>query len=395
MMDQRTNLISGLAGYKYRDEAKSDIEKASQAFRSLLLKLQDYTADNGQTSRLLCLDGTIPVKYEGKSYNIPLAVYFTRQHPYHPPIAYVRPTSNMQIKPSRNVDTNGKIFLPYLSEWEHPKSSTKQLLETLQIVFGVRAPVFSKTNVNLNPPVNYGFNPQIAAATNGNAYPAPGSFWTGLPTPNNSASGSAFQPPLFGGGMMPPIPPATASSTYLGTSNSLAGMMSEEEQLLFSLRTAVLDKLNKEYREVSDNLNCEIQSLQSTEADLISRGTKNETILAQMVSESDQVRSLTRELKAKTKDYEEAYRKLKQEVDSKVDYDSVVDTTTPVYKQLVEAFAEEQAIGDVIYYLSQALENNAIEPDDFLRAVRDQSRSQFMKRAMVYQCRAKAGLPPV
>lgn len=64
-----------------------------------------------------------------------------------------------------------------------------------------------------------------------------------------------------------------------------AGMMSEEEQLLLSLRTAVLDKLNKEYREVSDNLSCEIQSLQSTEADLLLRGTKIETIHAQMISE--------------------------------------------------------------------------------------------------------------
>uniref|UniRef100_A0A0R3TCS3 SB domain-containing protein n=1 Tax=Rodentolepis nana TaxID=102285 RepID=A0A0R3TCS3_RODNA len=86
---------------------------------------------------------------------------------------------------------------------------------------------------------------------------------------------------------------------------------------------------------------------------------------------------------------------LEQEANGNVDYDSVVDTTTPVYKQLVEAFAEEQAIGDVLYYLSQALENGSIDPDEFLKAVRDQSRNQFMKRAMVFQCRAKAGLPSV
>lgn len=63
--------------------------------------------------------------------------------------------------------------------------------------------------------------------------------------------------------------------------------------------------------------------------------------------------------------------------------------------RLVEAFADEQAISDVLYYLSQALENGCIDPDEFLKAVRDQSRNQFMKRAMVFQCRAKAGLPPV
>lgn len=52
----------------------------------------------------------------------------------------------------------------------------------------------------------------------------------------------------------------------------------------------------------------------------------------------EQVLSLTRELKEKTKEYKEAYRKLKQEANGKVDYDSVVDTTTPVYKQYVPDF---------------------------------------------------------
>lgn len=144
-------------------------------------------ADNGQTSRLLCLDGTIPVKYDGNMYNIPLAVYFIHQHPYYPPIAYVRPTPNMQIKPSQNVDTSGKIFLPYLTEWKYvsaphvwinyilwcylkfnrnssiqPGSSTQKLLEILQGVFGARTPVFSKPKVAQTPPVSYGFNPQIS-----------------------------------------------------------------------------------------------------------------------------------------------------------------------------------------------------------------------------------------
>lgn len=63
------------------------------------------------------------------------------------------------------------------------------------------------------------------------------------------------------------------------------GLMSEEEQILMSLRSAVLDRLSKEYRELSEDLNCEIQSLQATESDLLQRGNKLETIHAQMASE--------------------------------------------------------------------------------------------------------------
>lgn len=38
-------------------------------------------------------------------------------HPYNAPLAFVQPTSDMQIKVSMFVDHNGKIYLPYLHEW--------------------------------------------------------------------------------------------------------------------------------------------------------------------------------------------------------------------------------------------------------------------------------------
>lgn len=45
-------------------------------------------------------------------------------HPYNAPLAYVKPTSDMQIKVSQYVDHNGKIYLPYLHEW-NPVSESK------------------------------------------------------------------------------------------------------------------------------------------------------------------------------------------------------------------------------------------------------------------------------
>ncbi|VDM33106.1 unnamed protein product [Hydatigera taeniaeformis] len=305
----------------------------------------------------------------------------------------------MEIKAGPNVDTNGKIFLPYLSEWKFPGSSTQNLLKILQDVFGDRTPVFSKPNVSQNTPGYVGFNTNLTSS-NGCAYGMPGAGWGGMPglpgSTNPSSSGSATPQSSLFGAAMPPMPSVSSASAFLGSATGFpTGAVSEEEQLLLSLRSAVVDKLNNVQREVVDDLSCKIQSLESTQKDLISRADNLDTIRAQMLSELEQIQSLTRELGDKAEEYKEIYRKLKQEANVKVDYDSVVDTTTPVYRQLVEAFAEEQAIGDLLYYLSQALENNAIKLEDFLKVVRDQSRSQFMKRAMVCQCRAKAGLPSV
>ena len=53
----------------------------------------------------------------GATYNIPICIWLMDTHPYNPPMVFVKPTATMQIKQGRNVDSNGKIDLPYLREW--------------------------------------------------------------------------------------------------------------------------------------------------------------------------------------------------------------------------------------------------------------------------------------
>jgi ESCRT-I complex subunit TSG101 len=55
-------------------------------------------------------------------YNIPVALWILDTHPIHAPLCYVRPTPDMQIKVSQHVDGNGKIYLPYLHEWDAANS---------------------------------------------------------------------------------------------------------------------------------------------------------------------------------------------------------------------------------------------------------------------------------
>ena len=57
--------------------------------------------------------------FSGESYNIPVQLWLQELHPNVPPLVFVTPTSTMAIKPSPHVDTNGKVYLPYLYEWEH------------------------------------------------------------------------------------------------------------------------------------------------------------------------------------------------------------------------------------------------------------------------------------
>jgi len=58
----------------------------------------------------------------------------------------------------------------------------------------------------------------------------------------------------------------------------------------------------------------------------------------------------------------------------------------------MNAFAEEAATEDAIYFLGEALRKGAIDVDVFLKQAREISRKQFMLRATMAKCRDRAGL---
>ncbi|KAH9379780.1 hypothetical protein HPB48_022229 [Haemaphysalis longicornis] len=100
--------------------------------------------NDGMKKELFCLDGTIPVNYKGSTYNIPVCIWLLDTHPYNSPMCYVKPTAYMQIKVSRHVDQTGRIFLPYLHDWNPGSSDLLGLIQVMVVVFGETPPVFSK-----------------------------------------------------------------------------------------------------------------------------------------------------------------------------------------------------------------------------------------------------------
>ena len=58
----------------------------------------------------------------------------------------------------------------------------------------------------------------------------------------------------------------------------------------------------------------------------------------------------------------------------------------------MNAYAEEAATEDAIYYIGESLRSNVIDLETFLKHVRQLSRKQFMLRALMHKCRQKAGL---
>ncbi|KAJ2820355.1 suppressor protein stp22 of temperature-sensitive alpha-factor receptor and arginine permease, partial [Coemansia erecta] len=112
-------------------------------FPSLQPKIAEYIADNGIRQALLCLHGTLPVPFNGATFNIPVVFWFPREFPERSPLAYVTPTRAMVVKVSKHVDERGRVYHPYLASWTGG-STLNGLFGTLISVFSIEPPVFSR-----------------------------------------------------------------------------------------------------------------------------------------------------------------------------------------------------------------------------------------------------------
>ncbi|XP_062571475.1 tumor susceptibility gene 101 protein-like [Saccostrea cucullata] len=118
-----------LSQYKYADITKRDIMNALSQYKDLRPELEKYYFGDGTTKNLLNLNGTIPVKYEGDEYNIPIIVWLLDTYPYNSPMVYVKPTRNMYIKANNNVHSDGNVDIPYLRVWRYPHSDLLGLIK--------------------------------------------------------------------------------------------------------------------------------------------------------------------------------------------------------------------------------------------------------------------------
>lgn len=415
------------AKYRYQDQAKRDIVNAITHYRNLTPIVEMYVFPDGNQKELLCLNGTIPVSYRGAVYNIPVSLWITDSHPYSAPICYVKPTQDMTIKVSKHVDTSGRIFLPYLSEW---KANTSDLLGAIQvmiIVFGETPPVYSKpkntpnvaqsvdpstANSSVLSPYNssgYQPMPRIGNPPTGHPMPATSTpYPTQYPSqypysgPTYSPSGNTYPaPPIPTNNAYPSyqsyIPPSYASqpSTTQPNAQQLSpggtGTITEEH-IRVSLLSAVEDKMKQRLKEKVAQFQAEMDVLKKTSEDLNKGKRKLEDIMRRMDDEMIEINECKQQLDAKNLQLTELIAKF-DESEKTLDIDDVFGPTQPLYKQLLNSFAEENAIVDAIYYLSEALRKGVIDLELFLKHVRELSCRQFMLRALMKVCREKAGLP--
>lgn len=428
--------------YKYKDLAKRDIQAALGYFKELNLVLDKYVYPNGQAKDLVTLSGTIPVHYKNSRYNIPVQLFLSDTHPYTPPLSYVRPTAEMSVNVSEAVDSNGRVNLPCLREWSYPQSDIYVLLNLMTMKFSEQSPVFAKRQSQPPPSSNQpypnsrpaypSYNNSPYPSSNNTPYPSanntpyPSSNNTPYPSSNNNPYPSANNTPYPSSGAYPsatntpypnnpyyPMPHVNSqqpqqnlsylksgSGTNIGnirpaSSQQLNKQYSEDtikpEHYKLSIISAITDKANQRYFELASIKQAEIDSLRRVRTDLEESQSNLNNVITEVESEVLNMNNLTIELRNKTCQLNESVNQMQHRDSANIE-DAVV-TPAPLYRQLMQLFAEELAIQDFIFYLSEGLQNRTVNLDSFLKQVRFLSRKQFMLRATMQKAREKAALP--
>ncbi|XP_063052671.1 ubiquitin-conjugating enzyme E2 variant 3 [Engraulis encrasicolus] len=141
-----------LSKYKFRDSAIEELQKVHRIHPDMQINVGSFTSADRLQKDLLKVIGNVPVKYQGKTYNLPILMWLLESFPFTPPVCLLRPTANMVVREGKHVDARGRIHLPSLHSWDHPKTSVNGLLAEMIAKFEEEPPLSTKPSGEAEDP---------------------------------------------------------------------------------------------------------------------------------------------------------------------------------------------------------------------------------------------------
>ncbi|KAF8032220.1 hypothetical protein BT93_D1213 [Corymbia citriodora subsp. variegata] len=346
----------------------------ASAYPSLEPKTASFTHNDGRTVNLLQADGTVPMPFQGVTYNIPVVIWLMESYPRHPPCVYVNPTRDMVIKrPHPHVNPSGLVSVPYLHNWVYPSSNLIDLVRNLSLVFAREPPLYSHRRPAAPAPPSPSPSPSPSSGQGFGLTPSPSS---GNYAPRPVIPPRAFPPSPYGA-----VATGGATQQRIQTEDpSEVYKRNAVNKLIETVHgdVAALRKMREGEMEVLFNT----QGVLRQREDQVNRGVKDllgekealEQQLQMVLMNSDVLEAWLRENAGKKPGSLEA--------------EDAFECTDPLSKQMLDCTAADLAIEDVIYSMDKAAQEGAIPFDQYLRSVRLLSREQFFHRATGIKVRA-------
>lgn len=408
--DPRINSLMARLGGLYRDPIRVDRDASSLLKSSvgehLAPGIAPLVENNGEVLHCLVLQGTIAMHFRGTTYQLLVDLYLPPGFPHRPPVAFVRLTGNMYLKENHmHVGSDGKVYLPYLHEWDPRTHNLIELVVAMSSVFSNDPPVYSRPTP---PAPTAGTGSSTTAATN-----------TSLPPPPQSPPPPDLPPPAFDAVHNstslppPPLPPSFGSDAEAilareaeeanavaeaarkaekeenERNEQMAAQKQWEEKRKNEIKDQVIQKIIKHLGEAtiqSKNRALEYQrdqrKLQIAEEKLTQQLEIYEKAKVSLTNQISVVEEKTIDIQAwleENNDNDNNTNGSKQKTTTNVD--ELVQPKTPVHEQMLDLAAENASLTDALYFLDRCLYLGNVDCDTHLKQVRRLAKRQFLVRA--------------
>ncbi|KAL6524697.1 hypothetical protein OROHE_015979 [Orobanche hederae] len=358
----------GPAALPYAEDMKWHIRQhllhLTETYPSLQPKTAVFTHNDGRTVNLLQADGTVPMSFQGVTYNIPVIIWLMESYPRHAPLVFVNPTRDMIIKrPHPFVSPNGVVSIPYIHSWVFPASNLVELVRNLSLFFARDPPLYSQRKPsNPSPNLNPSYGSMNSSVDSTVARPAiPPRDYSPTPTP----------PPPYGSGRI---------------------MEDPSEVFKKNAINKLVESLNGDIREMRKTKEGEMEGFLGAQAALRKREEELRKGLKEMQDEKEALEQQLQVILMNTDVLEgwliENEGKLGCNDVNSVDVDEAFEPCDALSKQMLDCTASDLAMEDAIYALDKAVQEGSIPFDQYLRNVRLLSREQFFHRATASKVRA-------
>jgi hypothetical protein len=313
----------------------------------------------------------------------------------------------MAIKENhRHVGNDGRVYMPYLHEWQMNTSDLRELAVWMSSLFGSEPPCYAKPVGNVDsmssgshrpPPAYAQATTQSVTSNNSHSSYAPSS----IASSNNNSSinnnnrrdeqqrqrQQQIEKEIAEANLAAKVA-REASLHEAQLAEQQSKLKHQHEQQVSSMKVMAISKVQYElthgvFHNVKNDLRITLHNQK-----LLDYGRKEELEVQIKDGEErkEELLQLNMEMEESVKRLEEwleiAERQQQQDGEEEgIDVDSMAIPTDTHSAQMLQLSAENAAIDDCIYFLDQSMARGNIPLDVFLKEVRKLSRRQFMAKA--------------
>ncbi|TIC45967.1 UEV-domain-containing protein [Wallemia mellicola] len=401
--------------YKHREKVFNDVSNLLASYQTLSPRTEVYIHDNGVSELLLNLHGVLPIYYRGVQYNIPISFWIPHNYPEIAPWVYVVPTSSMLVKSGNGVDASGLINLDYVKNW-HKKPEAFNLVDlslVLRNSFEINPPLYAKSTETQQQQQTQGA--QTGQTTPSRPHKPPSislsqSSVSDQPAHRHHTLTHEQTPSTSRVDSPPRRPPPPHSINQISspvknvvTSDTADLLTTEPDSIPHTAHTIPDEIKPAPTRPLNPNtvkLHATIHAIFSQK---VSQSLENHGNLynSQLTLKSDleRAKDVINDEQSRLKSVNEICKSVALKVNEtteqglsvlengrrkgEIGVDEIVCGDNLVANQLVDLIAEDRAIEDTMYHLGRALNAGRVDLERALRTIRELSREQFFKRALI------------